>query len=327
MSFDYSISAFCKNLLDQGILRWTDFSLVIFDEAHHCDKSHPYSILLQHYHSNVLDPKDVPKILGLTASPAGKNDLPKTMIMLENLLANMGHAVMNIVEERDNQETLSSIQSNAKMIVKVQSSIVDSDQDNTEVLKRLISIYAIDCLKLMKQISNIQSYIDLAWINVESKHITPKLFEENIDVVQSCLGMIYSDNMEKVQFSLFTQHLQSICMAYNSLLEGGILCAIEEFSEMERGESNFKFAKNIGLPCDKLYMNVMSQGQTMLSTSAGSDMSHKTGTHIQSLISELTLANDVNQSSDRKSMSLVLVKQRGTAHKICTLLNVSQSRR
>ncbi|CAG9325596.1 unnamed protein product [Blepharisma stoltei] len=54
------------NALRYGYLRLNQFSLMIFDECHHCNGNHPYmSIMKEFYHNS----KYKPKVMGLTASP------------------------------------------------------------------------------------------------------------------------------------------------------------------------------------------------------------------------------------------------------------------
>ena len=85
------------------MIRWADFSLVVFDEVHHSVKQHPYQRLLTgsprvsvspdvppvtRHHDMEYDRR--PKLLGLTASPAGKSTLEDTYSMLRGLLTNIG---------------------------------------------------------------------------------------------------------------------------------------------------------------------------------------------------------------------------------------------
>ena len=65
----------------------SDISVLVFDEAHHCFGNHPYNQIMQHY-KEARD-RFKPLVLGLTASPAGASDLPKTKAKLEKLLQNL----------------------------------------------------------------------------------------------------------------------------------------------------------------------------------------------------------------------------------------------
>jgi ERCC4-related helicase len=68
---------------------------MVFDEAHHCTKNHPYNKLLVEHHL-VLPPEKRPKVLGLTASPAGRPTKEETLNMLTSLLTNLGRQAINM---------------------------------------------------------------------------------------------------------------------------------------------------------------------------------------------------------------------------------------
>ncbi|SCZ92562.1 BZ3500_MvSof-1268-A1-R1_Chr5-2g07980 [Microbotryum saponariae] len=56
-------------------------SLIVFDEAHHCSKRHPYAqIMKDHYHPRKLAGDKVPRILALTASPIFNAKSPEKSI-------------------------------------------------------------------------------------------------------------------------------------------------------------------------------------------------------------------------------------------------------
>uniref|UniRef100_A0A158R4E3 RNA helicase n=1 Tax=Syphacia muris TaxID=451379 RepID=A0A158R4E3_9BILA len=62
-----------RNIRKDDRLFFTDFSMLIFDECHHCDGDHPYSVLMRMLH-DFQGPK--PQIIGLTASiPVGSGGL------------------------------------------------------------------------------------------------------------------------------------------------------------------------------------------------------------------------------------------------------------
>ncbi|GAA6030078.1 hypothetical protein JCM8097_009245 [Rhodosporidiobolus ruineniae] len=76
------------NLLTNAYWSLQDVSLMVFDEAHHAGKRHPYAeIMRQFYHPLKQQGVSVPRILGLTASPIWnvKNPL-KAVTDLETLL-------------------------------------------------------------------------------------------------------------------------------------------------------------------------------------------------------------------------------------------------
>ncbi|TWU71113.1 Dicer-like protein 1 [Metarhizium rileyi] len=74
------------DLLGSGLIKMTHINLLVFDEAHHTKKNHPYaSIVRDHY---IRLKADRPRILGMTASPvdAKTNDFYTTALELEATL-------------------------------------------------------------------------------------------------------------------------------------------------------------------------------------------------------------------------------------------------
>jgi len=47
---------------------FADFSLIIFDECHHCDRAHPYKVLMDMYEKEKPRLLNPIQIVGLTAS-------------------------------------------------------------------------------------------------------------------------------------------------------------------------------------------------------------------------------------------------------------------
>lgn len=316
-------SAFCQNLLDKQILKWEDFSLIVFDEAHHCEKGHPFNTLLATYHRRA-PPESKPKVLGLTASPAGKVDVPKTLHMLRGLVANMGDVRMTIVEEHENVDTLNEYQSNAEMIMRPQLAPSDLIESS---LRCELNIYIMHCLLKLHQISNIKCYLDFRKVSTtnisddEMKRVADDFIEKNFDMIQSSLNMIENEidsSIGKAEFYYFRMHVQSICMTLSCLEEGGVLIALSELEELETSEYNLSFARGLGLPTAPLQQIVARQGDGL----GRQDENSSSNLHMQRLIDELTdgvsVGNDV-----RRSISLVLVKQRCTAHLITKVLQVS----
>lgn len=72
--------------LNSGFLHISQINLLIFDEAHHTKKNHPYArIIKDHY---LREPDNRPRILGMTASPvdAQTRDLRAAATELESIL-------------------------------------------------------------------------------------------------------------------------------------------------------------------------------------------------------------------------------------------------
>ncbi|CAK0809375.1 unnamed protein product [Prorocentrum cordatum] len=64
------------------------FSLVVFDEAHHCAGGHPFAGVMEQL--RLCAPLSRPRVLGLTASPAGATDERETSRALERLERQLG---------------------------------------------------------------------------------------------------------------------------------------------------------------------------------------------------------------------------------------------
>ena len=70
------------------VVRMSDISVLVFDEAHHCLGNHSYNRIMRN-HYNVTNNRFKPLVLALTASPAGADKLETTITKLEELLSNL----------------------------------------------------------------------------------------------------------------------------------------------------------------------------------------------------------------------------------------------
>ena len=69
------------------IIGLSDVSVLVFDEAHHCQGNHPYNWIMSYYRA--ISNKFKPVVLGLSASPAGEFSLDRTTEQLQQLLSNL----------------------------------------------------------------------------------------------------------------------------------------------------------------------------------------------------------------------------------------------
>ena len=69
------------------LVRLTDVSVLVFDEAHHCHGNHLYKQIMAYYQKTPN--KFKPLVLGLTASPAGEITIERTGLKLKELLYNL----------------------------------------------------------------------------------------------------------------------------------------------------------------------------------------------------------------------------------------------
>ncbi|ETI20854.1 hypothetical protein G647_07197 [Cladophialophora carrionii CBS 160.54] len=78
-------AAVLDSCLMHSFVKIGQISLLIFDEAHHCKKNHPYSRIIRDYYLKWKG--DRPRIFGMTASPVdSKRDIAKVVSDLEALL-------------------------------------------------------------------------------------------------------------------------------------------------------------------------------------------------------------------------------------------------
>ena len=82
------------------ILRMSDISVLVFDEAHHCLGNNPYNQIMRDYYKATTN-RFKPLVLALTASPAGADKLEATITKLEDLLSNLCACARMPVRSRD----------------------------------------------------------------------------------------------------------------------------------------------------------------------------------------------------------------------------------
>ena len=88
------------------IVRLSDISVLVFDEAHHCRGRHQYNQIMEYYH--VTPNKFKPIVLGLTASPAGGVTVERTTDQLKELLDNLSCEVSTPIESNDLAENVNN---------------------------------------------------------------------------------------------------------------------------------------------------------------------------------------------------------------------------
>lgn len=284
-------------------------------------------MLLYSHHLPIYDGRFRPKILGLTASPAGKDTVQATLLMLEKLVANMGGVNLNVVQQC--KATLAKFQSNAQIIIRPQP-----DQINETVNKFILElqVYLVHCYLKLVVFSDIEVYLNLRNVNRTSNDEEIRLFakciiEESLEELQLALINLQSIESEnKFHVRKLVKHVESICIALNSLLEGGVPCALEEINGLENEEYNFDFAaKMFSLPCQILQALYANTKQLVENPSTSERTGgQQFGSHITRLVEELTNSLDIDWSRREtvKPMALVLVKERATVHMITKLLQV-----
>jgi endoribonuclease Dicer len=85
--------------LNNGFISIRQINLLIFDEAHHAKKNHPYAKIIKNHYMSEPDTSLRPKILGMTASPvdAQTRDMQAAALELESMLCSEIATVSNEV--------------------------------------------------------------------------------------------------------------------------------------------------------------------------------------------------------------------------------------
>ena len=311
-----SFSAYYENLLEKNLLQWKDTCLVVFDEAHHCVKSHPYNRLL-HFEHRECPVDERPKLLGLTASPAGKATVEQTVNMLKELMSNVGDAKIEIVEE--NQDELDIYRSNAE--IEIQTVSLNTTEKN---LKQELQVYILLCYMKMAELTDLLQHSDSEELKLSNKNDAEiqRFAEEKldgtllnyiqmtVDMSGPCIG--YTDDQKELAHNL-KKHTQHMCVTLNILLQFGMIAAIDELQElMNRDDkTNFEFARKVDLQCDTIqrYYDERLEGATS-----------KYEGKFSQLIDLLTSKETLLLLGMEKSLVLILVKERGSAFEIEEIL-------
>lgn len=130
-----------RSMLHKQYLAFEDFSLLILDEVHHAAQEHVYARLLRMMNEKVKEPKFQPKVLGLTASPAGELDVWRTLVKVVTILKNTQAKLATPVVEREELE---------QVVVRPDMSIRPVPIEKREQeLKKLITSFADEVLQTL----------------------------------------------------------------------------------------------------------------------------------------------------------------------------------
>lgn len=96
--------------LNSGFIKMSAINLLIFDEAHHTKKNHPYARIIKNHY--IREKSEKPRILGMTASPVDSQtpDIRVAAAELESMLcseiATVSDAVLEDGQARKKQEEI-----------------------------------------------------------------------------------------------------------------------------------------------------------------------------------------------------------------------------
>lgn len=257
-------AAYYCNLLDSGSLRWTDNCLVVFDEAHHCVKKHPYKQILQTVKQKYNGHPSLPRILGLTASPAGRNTVKDTLVMLRQLLSDFGNNAKLITVEGINElKELQSFQSNTELLVELSTR---SDQETTfcDALCR----YILECWLRLKQTMTLKPREELEAQfgilgNTTEENISKYLQRLNSDTasqlaegLDSPCDLAKEDVSKRAEQFFLQSHIKYFCQLLTTLETLGMELVIKDlhfdYVQTKSNFGSFITAAELNLPCEKL---------------------------------------------------------------------------
>ncbi|KAG2378305.1 hypothetical protein C9374_008448 [Naegleria lovaniensis] len=158
-----------------------DVQLIIFDECHHAHSNHPFKVLMRDFYKpRKLAGFPIPRIVGLSASPAAKNTVGETILKILQLCHDLDCTVRRVEK---NEEELNKY----VYIPPIQMKSVDMDP-HSERLKSYIynAIRRVKMLLLEKCGKNLHGDIDIyddkfgtdeadMWINKRSHIPTTEL--------------------------------------------------------------------------------------------------------------------------------------------------------
>lgn len=234
-------------------MRWADNCLVVFDEVHHCVKQHPYRVILERAGLSHPDPLQCPKILGLTASPAGKSTIKGTVTMLQGLLSRLGDNVKLItVEEPDTLAELQKYQSNTELVVR------EVEHSKQEVIFRdTLRLYLLECWVRLRTSVQLPDGDEMEAI---FGNLTKDNMEDHLSALTVDAASRLSEKLElvtgverNVEFKTLKGHVDVLCQALIALETLGMVVACNELSVL-LGDyyGGFSQVAELGLPYGKL---------------------------------------------------------------------------
>ncbi|XP_069133916.1 uncharacterized protein [Argopecten irradians] len=322
-------AAYCENLLTDGVLHWEDQCLVIFDEAHHCNKNHSFKNLMVSHHYSTPEQSRC-KVLGLTASPAGKKNYSMTVDMLRQLQINMGDSLISVVEEE--KVMLEAFMSNAKIHIAVME-----PTPNEEEFQRDLRVYLLQCYMRLAAETNITEHSNLGLSGTGKRLSTDEmnrhaqdLTDDVLDELQALIDVAKPTSAgvdKKIEVQNLKGHIRCICMTISVAAEVGTAEALEEMQVLMATDLNhgFDYAQQIGISCENILRSIATQQQILKSNLKfqSESVPKEMSSSVQCLMQQLMNPEYIKWNTGiqgRQPMALVLVKQRATATSLHTVL-------
>ncbi|XP_067654681.1 uncharacterized protein [Haliotis asinina] len=315
-----STAAYADNLLQKQQLRWEHFSLVVFDEAHHCVKNHPFNRLLEGYH-RPCPPELRPKVLGLTASPAGRDSVESTVSMLQELFHNLGGASIAIVQG-DCVRELERYQSHAKLKINY-----EPFSDEEKAFRKTLLIYICRCYLKLSELCNIEDVCQLGLQRMQTEdlsefveHMDNAATEKFLQAFGNCKAKSEEPQV-KMNMEFVVNHSVRVLIALSDLDCTGIPTAVADLKTLNQSEapSGFHHAQGIGIECKELQDALKRADHSTHVQQEFDDNPLHVSLYTQ-LLSTLTNDEYINWKTGRNAMALILVRERAHAHRLSNFL-------
>ena len=96
------------NTLNQNYFRLSDFTILIFDEVHHCDDNHPYNQIMSFYFKEKIQNSaiELPLVIGLTASLGNGTGNTDSVLHLLRLCSNLDCKEISAISDQSDLKDL-----------------------------------------------------------------------------------------------------------------------------------------------------------------------------------------------------------------------------
>ncbi|KAK4126225.1 hypothetical protein N657DRAFT_662514 [Parathielavia appendiculata] len=127
-------AAILNQCLHHSFIRMDQINLLVFDEAHHTKKNHPYARIIKDFYVEVEDEERRPRILGMTASPADAQIDPK--IAAAELEALLHSQIATVADPAAMQHTSAKLK--REVLVEYDRSGPDWETELNQALRELV---------------------------------------------------------------------------------------------------------------------------------------------------------------------------------------------
>ncbi|XP_033103796.1 probable ATP-dependent RNA helicase DDX58 isoform X5 [Anneissia japonica] len=214
------------NALEKDDVTIDDFTMLVFDECHHCHGLDPYNNIMSKYRQQKIENKTgtLPQIVGLTASiGTGKADRQeKSDEHARQVFANLDVKAVSIPNENDKeyQEFVNPPEEIDPILVKPRSD--DNDPFKSEVNKIMFDIEKMLKQRLEKQDNKSQAYQDLLKLTACDKGTNA--YEQEVEKFTSNSPQFITDHILLRLLRTGGEYLRK----YNDALQINKICRIQD---------------------------------------------------------------------------------------------------